>query len=87
MKVQRFEDLECWKEARILVNVIYHTIDESYHSRQDSKTRTSQVVLKTEKTQKTKKTPNSFVLTPYAFFELLASSPASFFFDCRILDF
>jgi hypothetical protein len=26
MKIQRFEDLECWKEARILVNMVYEAV-------------------------------------------------------------
>ena len=26
MKIERFEDLECWKEARILVNMVYEAI-------------------------------------------------------------
>jgi len=26
MKIQRFEDLECWQQARKLVNMIYETI-------------------------------------------------------------
>jgi four helix bundle protein len=29
MKVTRFEDLECWKEARKLVNMVYEAIRES----------------------------------------------------------
>jgi len=31
MKIQRFEDLECWKEARKLVSMVY----EAVHSRQN----------------------------------------------------
>ena len=26
MKIEKFEDLECWKEARILVNMVYEAI-------------------------------------------------------------
>ena len=29
MKIQRFEDLECWQEARKLVNTVYGTIRNS----------------------------------------------------------
>jgi four helix bundle protein len=29
MKITRFEDLECWKEARKLVNMVYEAIRES----------------------------------------------------------
>jgi len=29
MKLTRFEDLECWKEARKLVNMVYEAIKES----------------------------------------------------------
>jgi len=29
MKINRFEDLECWKEARKLVNIVYETIRNS----------------------------------------------------------
>ena len=29
MKITRFEDLECWKEARKLVNIVYETIRNS----------------------------------------------------------
>jgi len=29
MKITRFEDLECWKEARKLVNMVYKAIGES----------------------------------------------------------
>ena len=29
MKLTRFEDLECWKEARKLVNMVYDAIKES----------------------------------------------------------
>ena len=36
-KIQRFEDLECWKEARILVNMIYRTIRENSEFQKDYK--------------------------------------------------
>jgi four helix bundle protein len=29
MKIKRFEDLECWKEAKKLVNMVYLAIKES----------------------------------------------------------
>ncbi len=29
MKIQKFEDLECWKESRILVKMVYRAINES----------------------------------------------------------
>ena len=29
MKIKRFEDLECWKEARKLVNMVYEAINAS----------------------------------------------------------
>lgn len=29
MKISRFEDLECWKEARKLVNMVYDSINSS----------------------------------------------------------
>jgi len=29
MKIDKFEDLECWKEARKLVNMVYQAINES----------------------------------------------------------
>ena len=29
MKITRFEDLECWKEARKLANMVYDAIKES----------------------------------------------------------
>lgn len=35
MKIERFEDLECWKEARILVNVVYEAINSSEKFRGD----------------------------------------------------
>lgn len=30
MKIQRFEDLECWKEARILMKMIYEIAKNNY---------------------------------------------------------
>jgi four helix bundle protein len=35
MTIERFEDLECWKEARILVNVVYEAINSSEKFRGD----------------------------------------------------
>jgi len=35
MKIQRFEDLECWREARKLVNMVYTTIKESKDFQKD----------------------------------------------------
>lgn len=35
MKIERFEDLECWKEARILVNMVYKTINSSVKFKKD----------------------------------------------------
>ena len=29
MKIQRFEDLECWQQARALVNMVYSAIKDS----------------------------------------------------------
>lgn len=29
MKINRFEDLECWQQARILVNMVYDAIKAS----------------------------------------------------------
>jgi len=39
MKIQRFEDLECWKEARNLVNLIYSAINESRNFTKDYRLR------------------------------------------------
>ncbi len=39
MKIQRFEDLECWKEARNLVNFIYSAINESRNFTKDYRLR------------------------------------------------
>lgn len=33
MKIIRFEDLECWKEARILVKMIYNLVKKSEFSK------------------------------------------------------
>jgi len=33
MKIQRFEDLECWKEAKILVNKIYGLVKKPEFSK------------------------------------------------------
>ena len=35
MKIERFEDLECWKEARILVNMVYEAINSSEKFKRD----------------------------------------------------
>jgi four helix bundle protein len=35
MKITRFEDLECWKEARILVNIVYKAINSSVKFKKD----------------------------------------------------
>lgn len=35
MKITRFEDLECWKEARILVNIVYRAINSSVKFKKD----------------------------------------------------
>jgi len=35
MTIERFEDLECWKEARILVNMVYDAINSSNKFRGD----------------------------------------------------
>ena len=35
MKIERFEDLECWQEARILVNMVYKAIDNSERFKKD----------------------------------------------------
>jgi four helix bundle protein len=39
MKIARFEDLECWKEARILVNMIYGAINSSNRFKRDYRLR------------------------------------------------
>jgi four helix bundle protein len=35
MKIQRFEDLECWQEARTLVNMVYRAINDSSNFQKD----------------------------------------------------
>lgn len=35
MKIKRFEDLECWKEARKLVNMVYDAINSSPEFKKD----------------------------------------------------
>jgi four helix bundle protein len=35
MKIERFEDLECWKEARLLVNMVYEAIHSSGKFKKD----------------------------------------------------
>ncbi len=35
MKIKRFEDLECWKEARKLVNMVYDAINSSKAFKED----------------------------------------------------
>jgi len=35
MKIKRFEDLECWKEARKLVNMVYDAINSSPDFKKD----------------------------------------------------
>ena len=35
MKIQRFEDLECWKEARKLVSMVYEAVHSSQDFRKD----------------------------------------------------
>lgn len=39
MKIERFEDLECWKEARILVNMVYKAINFSEKFKKDYRLR------------------------------------------------
>jgi len=39
MKVERFEDLECWKEARELVNIVYRAINLSEKFKKDYRLR------------------------------------------------
>ena len=39
MKITRFEDLECWKETRILVNMVYKTIQLSEKFKRDFRLR------------------------------------------------
>jgi four helix bundle protein len=33
MKIKRFEDLECWQEAKKLVNMVYHMVKKETFSR------------------------------------------------------
>ena len=35
MKIQRFEELECWKEARKLVNMVYESVKHSVDFQKD----------------------------------------------------
>jgi len=35
MKITRFEELECWKEARKLVNMVYSAIRNNKHFQND----------------------------------------------------
>jgi four helix bundle protein len=39
MKIERFEDLECWKETRILVNMVYKAINSSEGFKKDYRLR------------------------------------------------
>jgi len=39
MTIKRFEDLECWKEARKLVKVVYDSINSSERFRKDYRLR------------------------------------------------
>jgi len=39
MKIERFEDLDCWKEARILVNMVYKAINSSLKFKRDYRLR------------------------------------------------
>jgi four helix bundle protein len=39
MKIHRFEDLECWREARILVNLVYDAIADSHEFQKDMRLR------------------------------------------------
>jgi four helix bundle protein len=39
MKIERFEDLECWKEARELVNMVYKAINSSERFKKDYRLR------------------------------------------------
>ena len=39
MKITRFEDLDCWKEARKLVNKVYDTINNSKNFQNDFRLR------------------------------------------------
>jgi len=35
MTIKRFEDLECWQEARMLVNIIYEAVRNSPEFQKD----------------------------------------------------
>lgn len=35
MKIQRFEDLECWKEARKLANMVYEAVKANMNFQKD----------------------------------------------------
>jgi four helix bundle protein len=35
MKITRFEDLKCWQEARILVNMVYQAVKNSHDFQKD----------------------------------------------------
>jgi len=35
MKIQRFEELECWKAARMLVNMVYESVKASPNFQKD----------------------------------------------------
>ncbi len=39
MKIEKFEDLECWKEARKLVNMVYKAINSSEKFKRDYRLR------------------------------------------------
>lgn len=39
MKLQRFEELECWQEARILVRIVYDAINKSEQFKRDYRIR------------------------------------------------
>jgi len=39
MKIEKFEDLECWKEARKLVNIVYKAINLSEKFKKDYRLR------------------------------------------------
>ena len=39
MKIRRFEELECWKEARILVRMVYDSINKNEKFKRDYRLR------------------------------------------------
>lgn len=43
MKIKRFEELECWQEARILVKMVYEAIDKSESFKRDYRLRNQAV--------------------------------------------